>query len=244
MAPTEPVRPYDVGVTKPQGRKLAWVLAPLALLATCGAALRLGPFRDDPGYAHAASIRATAEYQDPALMARAWELPVAARYRRGPIDSQRNVSFCGPTSVVNVLRSLDRPAEQREILDGTDLTAVFGMLPGGLTLDRLAGLAEKKTGRRVTLLRDLDLVSFRRHVAASNDPARRYIVNFHRGPLFARGGGHHSPIGGYLPEQDLVLVVDVNRDYGPWLVRTDRLFEAMDTLDPSSGRKRGLLLIE
>jgi hypothetical protein len=41
-----------------------------------------------------------------------------------------------------------------------------------------------------------------------------------------------------------VLVLDVNAKYEPWLVKTDRLFTAMDTIDPSTDKKRGLLLIE
>jgi hypothetical protein len=67
------------------------------------------------------------------------------------------------------------------------------------------------------------------------------LINFHRKPLFGAGGGHHSPIGGYLEAEDLVFVLDVNERFGPWLVSTPRLFEAMDTVDSSSGAKRGLL---
>ena len=37
-------------------------------------------------------------------------------------------------------------------------------------------------------------------------------------------------------------MLDVNRDFQPWLVERSRLFSAMDTLD--SDKKRGLLLIE
>ncbi len=94
------------------------------------------------------------------------------------------------------------------------------------------------------MIRDIDLDEFRSHLRASNDPERRYLINFHRGPLFGRGGGHHSPIAGYLEERDLVLVFDVNEEYRPWLVESARLFEAMDTVDPTIGKKRGLLLFE
>jgi hypothetical protein len=83
---------------------------------------------------------------------------------------------------------------------------------------------------------------FRQHLRRSNDPTRRYIVNFSRERIFGAGVGHHSPIGGYLPDEDLVFVLDVNSDYGPWLVERQRLFAAMNTLD--GDHKRGLLLIE
>jgi hypothetical protein len=77
-----------------------------------------------------------------------------------------------------------------------------------------------------------------------NDPARRYVINFSRAPLFGTGGGHHSPIAAYLSQEDLVLVLDVNKKYGPWLVKSDRLYEAMNTVDETAQKKRGLLLIE
>jgi hypothetical protein len=237
--------PQQSGRRAGRRHRLAPLLALLSALVLGAAAPLLGSLlRDGTGYAHVAAIDRSREYQDAALLQRAWALPVAAAYQRGGIDWQRSASFCGPASVVNVLRSLGQPADQQSILGGTGILTVRGLLPGGLTLDRLAELAQHKTGRRVTVPRNLDRAKFRRHLTSTSDPARRYIVNFHRGPLFGRGGGHHSPLGGYLPEADLVLVLDVNPKYGPWLVRTDRLYEAVDTVDPSAGKKRGLLLIE
>ena len=83
---------------------------------------------------------------------------------------------------------------------------------------------------------------FREHLRRSNDPGRRYIVNFSRKHIFGAGAGHHSPIGGYLEPEDLVFILDVNPDYQPWLVERSRLFAVVDTLD--GDKKRGLLLIE
>ena len=198
---------------------------------------------DRTDYAHIVSIKGAREYQDPALLEKAWSLPVATLYRSG-IDFQRNASVCGPTSIVNVLRSLHQPGDQTTILEGTGISTVMGYLPGGVTLDQLAEIANRKVGRKVTALRDLDLAGFREQLRLANDPSRRYVVNFTRGPLFGTGGGHHSPIAGYLLDEDLVLVLDVNEKYGPWLVKSERLYEAMNTLDTGARRKRGLLLIE
>jgi hypothetical protein len=195
-------------------------------------------------YSHVDSIKGTQEYQNPTLLKRAWTLPVAALYQPG-IDYQRNASVCGPTSLVNVLHSLEQPGEQETILQNTGLSTVLGYLPEGITLDEMADIARQKfVGRKVSVLRDLDLKAFREQMAHANDLTRRYVINFSRGPLFGTGGGHHSPIAGYLADEDLVLVLDVNKKYGPWLVKSARLFDAMNTLDSGAGKKRGLLLIE
>lgn len=130
------------------------------------------------------------------------------------------------------------------MLEGTGRCRLFGYCWNGLTLDELADVVRAKTARKVTVIRDLTLAEFREHMTHSNDLSRRYVVNFHRGLLFGRGGGHHSPVGGYLPSKDLVFVLDVNGSFGPWLVPSERLYRAMDTIDGESHRKRGLLLLE
>ena len=177
------------------------------------------------------------------MLDKAWSLPVAATYKPA-IEFQRNLSFCGPTSLANVSHSLGLPGDQGDMLDGTGIHTILGLLPGGLTLDELARVARHRfAGQRVTVWRGLDLAAFRQQLRQANEPGRRYIVNFSRAPLFGRGGGHHAPIAGYLAQEDLVLVLDVNAAYGPWLVKPARLLQAMNTLDSSSHQLRGLLLI-
>jgi len=155
---------------------------------------------------------------------------------------QPNGSVCGPTSVANVERSLgSESATVDSVLKGTG-ECWSGICWMGLSLDELAEVARHATGRKVTVLRNLTLAQFREELTHVNDPARRYIVNFQRAPLFAKGGGHHSPIAAYLEPEDLVLVLDVNENFKPWLVKSERLFKAVDTGD--TGKKRGLLRIE
>ena len=221
----------------------------LAVLLLGGTAVVVPPllWGDHGNYSNVVSIKETVEYQDAALLAQAWALPVARLYR-DEIDFQRNASFCGPTSLVNVSRSVhqsgDLASSQASILQGTGISVWMGFLPGGVTLDQLAAIARQKLGRQVTVLRDLDRRGFREELRHANDPSRRCVVNFSRGPLFGTGGGHHSPIAGYLADQDLVLVLDVNKAYGPWLVKSDRLYDAMNTLDTTAQKKRGLLEIQ
>ena len=178
--------------------------------------------------------------RDPRRLDRAFALPVAATYGR-QLHWQSNGSLCGPASLVNVRRSLgDTVRDEEAVLDGSGLCAT-GTCFMGLTLDELAGLARHQ-GLRATVLRDLSLEDFRGHLRRSNELDRRYVVNFARAPIFDAGGGHHSPIGGYLEGEDAVLVLDVNADFRPWLIESERLFTALDTLD--GDHKRGLLLIE
>jgi hypothetical protein len=226
-------------------RKIVLGTAALAALLLGGSALVL-PIFESQGHADSArlvSIKETRDYQDPVLLKKAWTLPVASAYQ-ADIEFQKNGSVCGPTSLVDVLHSLKQPGNQESILQGSGFSTVMGYLPQGLTLDQLADLARQKLHGKVTVLRDLDLAAFREQLKFANDPARRYVINFSRGPLFGTGGGHHSPIAAYLNQEDLVLVLDVNKNYGPWLVKSDRLYEAMNTVDATAQKKRGLLLIE
>lgn len=197
-----------------------------------------------PEHLSIVSIKTESTYQDRELLRRAFELPVAAEYQRATIAYQPNGSFCGPTTLADVWRSLGQAhAAPNEIVEGSGHCST-GICWGGLSLDDLAGLARTRLHRRVTVLRNLTLAQFREHLRHANDTDRRYTINFDRGPLFGTRGGHHSPIGGYLEAEDLVLVLDVNEKYRPWLVSSARLFEAMDTPDHGTGLKRGLLLIQ
>jgi hypothetical protein len=189
------------------------------------------------------SIDTLPAYQDQERLARAWALPVAREYADG-IRYQTNGSRCGPASLANILGSLgDEDDTEDEVLDGTGYCWLGLCLPG-LTLDEVAEIARAKTDAQVTVIRDLDLEGFREHLRHSNEPGRRYLVNFHRGPLFTKGGGHHSPLIGYLEDEDLAFVLDVNDEFEPWLVPAPRLFAAMDTIDDATELERGLLLFE
>jgi hypothetical protein len=175
------------------------------------------------------------------VVERAWQLPTATKFSH-QLSWQSNASLCGPSSLANVFRSFgENSTSETSVLAGTSVCWT-GFCIMGLTLDELATLARIKTRRRVTVIRDISAEEFREHLKRSNDPTRRYIINFDRKMIFGAGSGHHSPIGGYLENEDLVFVLDVNRDYGPWLVERARLFNAMNTWD--GNQKRGMLLIQ
>jgi hypothetical protein len=171
-----------------------------------------------------------------ALLEKAWALPVARLYR--PLLSQNFLSICGPTSVANVLRSMQVPT-------GRNPFRRFGLRP--MSLDQLTREAQAVVPApwRVQSVRPRSVDEARAELRRSNDLDRRYVTNFSRAPLFGGGGGHHSPLGGFLEEEDLAFVLDVNAGFGPWLVSTERLFEAMNTTaDGSTGLTRGLARFE
>jgi hypothetical protein len=170
------------------------------------------------------------------LLERAWALPVARLY--SPLGSQGLTSVCGPTSVANVLRSM-------QVRTGKNPLRGFGVR--AMSLEQLVSEAADVVppGWRVQAVRPRSVDELRTELRASNGDDRRYVANFSRSPLFGGGGGHHSPIGGFLEEEDLAFVLDVNSRFGPWLVSTERFFEAVHTIaDRSTGATRGLARFE
>jgi hypothetical protein len=223
-------------------RRIAAGLAIALALASAAIIVRIAPLLvDSHDYANVTSIERTPDYRDASLLHEAWQLPVAARYAQHPYEYQHNQSFCGPTSVADALHSAGDGRSQDQMLAGTPYRTWFGYLLGGLTLDQEADLLRRQSGKPVKVLRGLTLAQFRDEMRAVNDPQRRYIVNFHRGPLFGRGHGHFSPLLAYLPGRDLVLVGDVNAGYRPFLVAAARLWQATGTIDEATGKQRGLV---
>ena len=218
-----------------------WRKLILAILLIVAGALAFLLLR--PQTVAANSIERLPEYQNAALLKRAWALPTARLYGPEDYSFQSNPSFCGPTSIGDLLRSEGKRLAPDKVLDSTGIHPIFGLLLGGLTLDQEAAVLRQRTGKPVIVERGLSLSAFETEMARSNDPSRRYIVNFTREPLFGRGHGHFSPVLGYMPRTRLVFVGDVNAHYRPWLVPLVRLYDAQNTIDPSTHAKRGLLAV-
>ena len=198
-----------------------------------------------PEQLNVVSIKTLPEYQDRGLLVQGFETPNGLKYNS--IVFQPNGSLCGPTSVANVVRSAGTNTHEMpaDVLRGTELCKVGGICWGGLAPEQVGALVKKEIpNAEVSILRDISLEQFRDELTHANDANRRYIVNFDRGPLFGTRGGHFSPVVSYFANRDLVLVLDVNAKYKPWLVHTDRLFEAFNTGDSTTGLKRALIRIE
>jgi hypothetical protein len=56
--------------------------------------------------------------------------------------------------------------------------------------------------------------------------------------------GVYAPIGAFDPNKKRVLLLDTDRKNGePYWVPLDKFLDAMNTSDPGSSKKRGLILI-
>jgi hypothetical protein len=206
-------------------------------LASCGT-------EDPESTVH--SIKNEKNYQNEAMLASAWQLPVASTYKNNFVY-QENSAFCGPASIVNTLNSLGvRGVSQSKVIENSSTYYIKARILG-LTLDEMNKMFKdnlKKSGHSewsVTEYRDLTINEFRNHMRQANRPDFRYVINFSRLPLFGVDIGHHSPIGGYIENSDSVFLLDVLEDYKPFIVSTEKLFIAMNTIDSETEKKRGLI---
>jgi hypothetical protein len=70
------------------------------------------------------------------------------------------------------------------------------------------------------------------------------IVSYSRTVLSQTGIGHFSPIGGYHPSSDMVLIMDVARfKYPPHWIPLSLLYDAICSIDSETGKSRGYLLL-
>mmetsp|Transcript_32062 Transcript_32062/g.59690 ORF Transcript_32062/g.59690 Transcript_32062/m.59690 type:complete len:365 (-) Transcript_32062:607-1701(-) len=91
---------------------------------------------------------------------------------------------------------------------------------------------------------------FRKHVKACSSESKEenrpfLVVSYTRKGLGQSGDGHFSPIGGYCPNTDSCLILDVARfKYPPHFVKLSTLYKAMLPLDKTSGKSRGFVVVK
>jgi hypothetical protein len=177
------------------------------------------------------------------------------------LETQANLAYCGVASAVVSLNSLGEPAPavagygnyrfwtQNNLFAAPASLAVARpeqVARQGMDLAQLQGLlasqgvvAQRFHGDSLSLAQFRWLVQ--RNLADGSD---RLLVNYHRGALGQEGGGHISPLAAYDRRGDRVLILDVARyRYPPVWVATADLWRAVRTLDSSSGRSRGLVIV-
>jgi glutathione gamma-glutamylcysteinyltransferase len=115
----------------------------------------------------------------------------------------------------------------------------------GLDLDELACLA-RCNGADVELRRaDVSgIAAFRRVIGGPHSTPHVVVAAYDRRGLGQTGAGHFSPIAGYHAARDLALVLDVARfKYPPHWVAVERLWESMQSLDDTTGKPRGYMML-
>lgn len=113
----------------------------------------------------------------------------------------------------------------------------------GLDLDELACLA-RCNGAEVVLHRAqaATITQFREALMLAASGRSVLLVAYDRSALGQTGAGHFSPVGGYHPSKDLVLILDVARfKYPPHWVPAEELWRGMASVDSSTGLSRGWL---
>lgn len=180
--------------------------------------------------------------------------------------TQSEPSFCSLTSLAMVLNALNHDPKKtwkgvwRWITEET-LQCEFPELCGH-SLDRVKergmNFKEFKSLARCHEVKispygacekhvESNIDKFRNHVSEScrSNAAKSFIIcNFSRTHLDQTGNGHFSPVGGYHPDKDLVLVMDVARfKYPPFWVSVKRLWESMEVIDRDTGDPRGYFIV-
>jgi hypothetical protein len=115
------------------------------------------------------------------------EKSMAPSYRIGvrpPRGLLVEPSLCGPASLANILRSFGEPADNEKKVLAHTTKCWSGICFFGLSLDEPADVPRTATKGSVTVLRDLTPEAFRDELRHVNDPSRRYVINFARGPIF------------------------------------------------------------
>ena len=162
-------------------------------------------------------------------------------------ESQQRPAFCGVASAVTVLNAM-RPSSPRltQARFFTDLATELRVTFAGMTLHELGELLRRHGAEAdIVYAGDTTLDAFRLRASENLSRAGDYVlVNYQRGSLGQREGGHISPLAAYSAATDRFLILDVAAyRYPPiWLSAAD-LWNAMNTLDSTSSRTRGFVAV-
>jgi len=167
--------------------------------------------------------------------------------------TQADPAFCGLGSLVVALNALGIDPGRlwkgpwrwfaEDLLDCCVPLAV--VRERGLDLDELTCLA-RCNGAEVQLERaeSSNLDALRAAIAAAARGESVVIASYDRAVMGQIGSGHFSPLGGHHAQRDLVLILDVARfKYPPHWVAAERLWRAMQPVDPATGRSRGWMVL-
>ena len=175
--------------------------------------------------------------------------------------TQRNQAYCGVASISMVLNALQVEGPDDPVYfpyhpitqDNFFTSAVRKVLDQktvvhhGMTLDQASEAAAQFGVKSIAIHSNtLTQNKMRDILKSSLKNTQEYaIVNFFRPGLKENGAGHFSPIAAYDDGSDRFLILDVARyKYPPVWVKTEDLWNAINTVDTSAQKKRGILLVK
>jgi glutathione gamma-glutamylcysteinyltransferase len=167
--------------------------------------------------------------------------------------TQSDPAFCGLGSLVVALNALGIDPGRlwkgpwrwfaEELLDCC--VPLSQVRERGLDVEELACLA-RCNGAAVELHRAdaTNLDAFRTALRLAACGGAVLVASYDRSVMGQTGSGHFSPLGGYHAARDLALILDVARfKYPPHWVSVERLWRAMQPVDPATGRARGWMVL-
>jgi len=165
-------------------------------------------------------------------------------------------SHCGAASAVTVINALQPGLGLTQNGLFTPETAhiitqdvVYDI---GFTNDQLVAMIEATSALRASNFRagpapdEHSVDEFIGALTADNaDAESAVIVQFAFNWLVRQEntGGHFIPVGGYLPESEQVLMLEVNTLRPMFFAGARDLYEAMTQIDPIDGRNRGWIVV-
>ncbi|ESO88410.1 hypothetical protein LOTGIDRAFT_126155, partial [Lottia gigantea] len=168
--------------------------------------------------------------------------PLVSQFR-----TQDEPAFCALTSMVMILNALEidpgsiwkgpwRWYDERMLLGCPPLKDVIRI---GMNYDEFlsATVCNKLSVVNVRVDDNSDIRKFRECVQMCTKSDQCFLVaTYSRPALNQTGDGHFSPIGGYHPQKDLVLLLDTARfKYPPHWISIESLFNAMKWIDDITG---------
>ena len=165
--------------------------------------------------------------------------------------SQSRRAFCGVASSVIALNSLtdsQSSVTQSSIFDSETRKVIHPLKVtfGGMTLAQLNGILQaNQLNTKLIYAADIDIEQFRALARKNlNNSQDLILVNYRRSALNQPGGGHISPIAAYHQKSDRFLILDVAAyKYPPTWVRTEELWNGINSIDSVSNCSRGLIAV-
>lgn len=116
----------------------------------------------------------------------------------------------------------------------------------GATLDQITQVIKVHAPNTVRYYASNSSVNAFRKLAISvlRSKNKAIVINFCRKNIGEIGCGHFSPLAAYNRQEDRFLLLDVARyKYPPVWVKTKSLFSSMDTIDSTSKKTRGYIVV-